>query len=52
MTTALESEASIEETVLKAIRGIRYGAVEIVIHDSRIVQIQRTEKLRLDTSRS
>jgi hypothetical protein len=53
MTIALENEAiHIEETVLNAIRGIRYGAVEIVIHDSRIVQIQRTEKLRVDTNRS
>ena len=33
-------------------RGIRYGSVEIVIHDSRIVQIERRERVRLDeTSR-
>ena len=34
--------------ILHALKGIRYGAVEIVIHDGRIVQIERKEKLRLD----
>lgn len=34
--------------ILHALQGIRYGAVEIVIHDGRIVQIERKEKLRLD----
>jgi hypothetical protein len=36
------------EKVLHALQGIRYGSVEIVIHDSRIVQIERKEKVRLD----
>ena len=37
-----------EEHVLEAIRGIKYGAVEIQIHDSRIVQVEKTEKTRFD----
>jgi len=38
--------------VIEAVRGIRFGSVEIVIHDSRIVQIERREKVRLEeTSR-
>lgn len=36
------------QKVLRAIEGIHYGAVEIVIHDSRVVQIERKEKLRFD----
>ena len=32
--------------VLRSIRSINYGSVEIVIHDSRIVQIERKEKFR------
>ncbi|MEO8201997.1 MAG: YezD family protein [Gemmatimonadota bacterium] len=36
------------DAVLKAIRSIRYGAVEIVIHDGRIVAIERWEKVRLN----
>ncbi|MGD9728275.1 MAG: YezD family protein [Nitrospiraceae bacterium] len=34
-----------------AIGGIRYGSIEITIHDSRIVQIERKEKLRFDRER-
>ena len=33
--------------VLSAIKGIDYGQVLITIHDSRIVQIERTEKIRI-----
>ncbi len=32
--------------ILRSIRSISYGSVEIVIHDSRIVQIERKEKFR------
>lgn len=35
-----------ETAVLHAIRGMQYGALEITMHDSRIVQIQKTEKMR------
>jgi hypothetical protein len=34
--------------IANAIRGVRYGAVEIVIQDSRVVQIERKEKFRFD----
>ncbi|TAN49932.1 MAG: DUF2292 domain-containing protein [Methylococcaceae bacterium] len=34
--------------VLNALQGIQYGSVEVTIHDGRIVQIERKEKLRLD----
>ena len=36
-----------ERQALEAIRGIRYGTVEITIHDGQVVQIERSEKLRL-----
>ena len=41
-----ESFRGILREVLKAVREIRYGSVEILIHDSRIVQVERREKLR------
>lgn len=41
--------AALEE-LTRAALSIRYGTVEAVIHDSRIVQITRTEKVRLDHS--
>jgi hypothetical protein len=34
--------------LVAAVRAIRYGAVEIVIHDGRVVQIERREKVRLN----
>jgi hypothetical protein len=34
--------------VLRAIRDIDYGSVEIVVHNSRVVQIERKQKFRFD----
>lgn len=34
--------------ILEALHGLRFGGVEIVVHDGRIVQIERKEKLRLN----
>jgi hypothetical protein len=34
--------------IAKAISGVRYGSIEVVIQDSRVVQIERKEKFRLD----
>ena len=43
--------SSIEQQVLEAIRAIQYGTVEITIHESRVVQIERTEKVRVATKK-
>jgi hypothetical protein len=32
----------------EALRSIRYGTIEIVIHDGRVVQLERREKIRFD----
>jgi hypothetical protein len=37
--------------IASALKGLRYGSIEIVIHDSRIVQVERKEKLRFDRER-
>jgi hypothetical protein len=37
-----------ELAVLAAIRDTPYGAVEVVLHQSRIVQIVRTEKVKIE----
>jgi hypothetical protein len=34
-----------------AIASVRFGSVEVVIQDSRVVQIERTEKFRFDRPR-
>jgi len=40
-------EAEVMGLILRAIREIRYGSVQIVIQDSKVVQIDKLEKLRL-----
>ncbi len=29
------------------VAGLRYGTVQIVVHDGRVTQVERTEKVRL-----
>ena len=36
-----------EAEVLRQLRALRFGQVTAMIHDGRIVQIERTERLRL-----
>lgn len=37
-----------EQAVLDAIRATPYGSVEVVLHQARMVQLERTQKLKLD----
>ncbi|KRA17228.1 MULTISPECIES: DUF2292 domain-containing protein [unclassified Lysobacter] len=41
-----------EFAVLTALREIGYGQVEVVVHGSRIVQITRSERVRVEEPRS
>ena len=43
-----DKDAAWVRSVLQAVRGTRYGSVEVVIHDGRVVQIERREKVRFD----
>ena len=36
------------EVVSEQIGTLRFGVVQIVVHDGRVVQIEKTEKVRLD----
>ena len=38
----------IADQIATVLQGIRFGSVEIVIHEGKIVQIERREKLRFD----
>jgi hypothetical protein len=42
------SDQAVEQAILLALKGIRFGSVEIIIHDSKVVQIERREKMRFD----
>jgi hypothetical protein len=39
--------SGMEREVLEAIRAIKYGSIEITLHDGQIVQIERREKIRI-----
>jgi hypothetical protein len=36
--------------VREALTGLRYGEVTLIVHDGAVVQVERTEKLRLRSS--
>lgn len=38
--------------IARALDGLRFGAVEITVHNSQIVQIERKEKIRLQAASS
>lgn len=38
------------QRVAEAIRDLRFGSVEIVVHDGKVVQIERREKLRIENT--
>ena len=39
----------LDPLLLRALEGLRFGSVEIVVHDGRIVQIERRERVRFET---
>jgi hypothetical protein len=43
-----DSGDEILRRIANAISGVRFGSVEVVIQDSRVVQIERKEKFRFD----
>ena len=47
-----EQNQDIANKILLAIKDLRFGSVELVIHDSKVVQIERKEKIRIDTNSS
>jgi hypothetical protein len=36
-----------EREILQAVREVRFGAVEIVAHDGRVMEIRQTKKVRI-----
>ena len=43
-----DSGDDILRRIASAISGVRFGSVEVVIQNSRVVQIERKEKFRFD----
>lgn len=40
------------EVVREQVGSLRYGVVQIVVHDSQVTQIEKTERVRLDKLRT
>lgn len=36
--------------IASAVSGLKFGQVTVIVHESRVVQIERTERLRLPAS--
>jgi hypothetical protein len=45
---ALPLPPGLLQALQEALRTIRYGTVELVIHDGRVVQLERREKVRFE----
>jgi hypothetical protein len=43
--------ADVRHEILRAVAGIRYGSVEVVVHGAKVVQIESREKLRIGDSK-
>ncbi len=38
------------DIVVERVKSLRFGAVELVIHQGRVIQIETTERIRLEPS--
>ena len=39
--------SDVSRRVAKALEGLAYGSVQLVVHDGRVIQIERVERIRL-----
>lgn len=51
LSTAPQPEPDWIALVREKVEGLRYGVVQLVVHDGRVTQIERTEKTRLPSER-
>ena len=47
----LPLEPALARELAIALRSIRYGTIEMVIHEGRVVQLERREKVRFEHDR-
>ena len=46
--SAADGNTAWRKVVEEHVDSLRFGVIQIVVHDSRVVQIERTEKVRFD----
>ena len=42
--------AAVARRIAQALRGLEHGSIQLVVHDSQIVRIERVERVRLTVS--
>ena len=42
--------ASLARRIEQALRGLRYGTIQLVVHEAQVVRIERIERIRLTGS--
>ncbi|MGC3960024.1 MAG: YezD family protein [Verrucomicrobiota bacterium] len=47
LNSASDSGQNWQEIVRQHVESLRFGTVEIIVHDSRVIQIEKTERVRL-----
>lgn len=45
---ASEAGDAWQELVRRQVGSLRYGVVQIVVHDGKVIQIEKTERVRLE----
>lgn len=46
-TDASVADSRVLEEVARALAGLRYGSIEITVHDGKVTQIESKKKIRL-----
>jgi hypothetical protein len=49
-TTGDGLDPALAGALAAALRGLKYGSIEVVVHDSRVVQLERRENVRFPTT--
>ncbi|WNQ10278.1 YezD family protein [Paenibacillus aurantius] len=52
MSKALELDELWISRLLEQLNGLEYGSLNVIVHDGRIVQLEKTERKRFDPPRS
>lgn len=50
-TTTEIFNRDIASQIVAVLQGVRFGSIEIVVHDGRVVQIEKREKIRLNEAK-
>ena len=45
-----EIEQGLLDEIIRALRSIRYGSIVLTVHEGRLVEIQKTERIRSTAS--